>query len=676
MNTNTLPCLSLLAAAVLSLSACNNNSRDTSSNNNLNTPSFATAAFLRANNGPSNAGTVDKIDQNGMIQSSFISGANEGLALDASGQLYQAGDSTDSVIRAMCTVEQRLSTGAYSDQLDRAIEGANTGLVNPKGIAIAHQAGLLMAANLNASQITVFGTTAAGNVAPLAVTSLAVAPWDLAYDEANDRLYVALTDGTIAVYDTFVATGMIAASADRIITPADSNNVKISVNTHGIAYDAAGDRLVVSDVGSAADATDGAIFVITQASTVSGMVTVQRRIAGSASMLGNPVDIVLSGNELRVAEKSNDALLVYADIFSGPSGDIAPDTVIISVKPESLVEIIPTMSHPDVSDSIDATQISAVAASSNPSTAGPTSAEVARFSTALAKTASFDAGLGLESVTFDLLGDAYATFDDGVSGGILVANRVANARDTEAYTESRDRQISGPATGLVAPKGLDVATRLGLIFVAENNPASPGILVFSSCASGNVSPLLTLQMTGGARPWDVDYDEATDSAYVSLTNGSVAVFENLQTALSNGTPTITAETRLITPTLNGLAVPAPTNLHGIDFDSASGKLLVSDVGDAASASDGKLYVIDGTVNGLTPITVNITGPSSQLGNPVDIMFDGSSVYVAEKSNNLVMRFDNILSSMGGDVSATASIGYTAPESVALIPQYLSAQPGE
>ena len=69
--------------------------------------------------------------------------------------------------------------------------------------------------------------------------------------------------------------------------------------------------------------------------------------------------------------------------------------------------------------------------------------------------------------------------------------------------------------------------------------------------------------------------------------------------------------------------------------------------------------------------LNIGGANSNLGNPVDIMYSGSDLFVAEKSNNVIMRFDNILASEGGDIAANATISFNAPESVALIPHYIS-----
>ena len=60
-----------------------------------------------------------------------------------------------------------------------------------------------------------------------------------------------------------------------------------------------------------------------------------------------------------------------------------------------------------------------------------------------------------------------------------------------------------------------------------------------------------------------------------------------------------------------------------------------------------------------------------LSLPVDIMYSGTDLYVAEKPNNVVMRFNNILSTAGGDISADASMAFSAPESVAILPAWLN-----
>lgn len=630
-------------------------------------PGFPSANYILSNNGMDNAGTTDLLDQNAAALKRFSSGNNEGVALSPLGQLVHAGDSNLANLRTICNITDREDGTAFDPNIDRELTGTMTGLVNPKGIHRSEKMGLTFVADFTGMQVGIYGNQAAGNVAPVATTMTDAMPWDLVYDDVNDRLYVALTDGRVSVYDNYVESDFAAMPA-RTITPSDNSGAKISVNIHGIAYDKTANKLVLSDVGSASDATDGSIFVINNASSATGNVSVSRSIAGPNSMLGNPVDIALSGTDLRVAEKSNNAILVFSNIFSGASGDITPDLVTATTAPESLVEVSASFNGVDVSDSVNsAIPILSVAVSSNPASAGDTSSMVASFNAALtSQLGSYNTALTQESLTFDAVGNSYATYD-GDEVGVLVSTKVATQRSDDAFSASYDRKITGDATGLVSPKGLDVASQSGLIFVAENNATTPAILIYSACASGNVMPLMTLTATGAARPWDVDYDAHTDRAFVALTNGTVAVFNEVVASLNAGETSLDSESQLITPAIAGVALPAPSNIHGIDYDSLSDALIISDVGSAADITDGKIYVLNnaGTASGLTDIAVNIAGPNTNLGNPVDIMYTGTDLYVAEKSNGLVMRFDNILSNAGGDISPDLSISYTAPESVAI-----------
>ncbi|MDY6926636.1 MAG: hypothetical protein SWN10_06010 [Pseudomonadota bacterium] len=634
-------------------------------------PGLPEGVFLIANNGDSNRGTLTRADQNAAMLSQFTSGNNEGVMLDSTGNLFQAGDSSTGSLRTVCRMTSR-SGGMYMPSYDKDITGANTGLTNPKGIHLAEYSGMVFVADFNGMRISIFGSQAAGDVTPVAEIPLSAKPWDVTVDEINDRMYVALTDGTVAVYDNVMGSGF-APTVMRSIVPADDDGNQLSVNLHGIVYDAGSDRLVVSDVGDAAVANDGQLFVINNAAMADGNTVPARQVGGPMSMLGNPVDIILTGTTLRVAEKSNDAILVFTNIFHGPDGDMAPTLATTTSKPESLAQVMPAMDLIDGSDNaLTATTINGIVVSSNPSAAGPTTGQISRYSAVLSSTlGSFDAGMSIESVTIDALGDGAVTFDDvdSAMGGVLIINRLASMRDDDSYTMSQDHMIMGANTGLVTPKGVDVSSAHGLVFVAEFNPDTPAVQVFSSCASGDVAPLLSLVASNDARPWDVDYDATTDRAFVALTNGTVAVFDEVTRKLMSGMTTITGEDRLVTPAMGGAAITAPTNIHGIDYDPQSDSLVISDVGSAASATDGKLYVIPaaGMASGLAQMSVMIAGPNSMLGNPVDLMLSNGHVYVAEKSNNVIMRFDNILNSASGDIAADYSMSYTAPESVVVVP---------
>jgi hypothetical protein len=642
-------------------------------------PVFDPLTMYVSNNGTNNAGELDKVNQNFQKQSTFNAGNNEGVELDRLGNLYHAGDATTGSLRVISQIADRGNGEAYNTRQDRELSGPLTGLLNPKGIAIAQNAGFTIIADNGTGDLRVFGTTAGGNVAPVAVTALPAKPWDVAYDETSDRLFVALVDGTVSVFDNYIGNGRnIGAGASRRITLTDAGGNKVSTNLHGIVYEPTLNKLVVTDVGAATSAqsanfnVDGRIYVIDNASTANGNIIPSRTIEGSATQLGNPVDMILDGTDVRIAEKAKDLLIVYRNIFNGPSGNIAPDFVAAETKPESLVAETGRLNNPDITDiESTATVINSIVTTSNPASAGSLDV-VGRLNTNLQlQQTSFNTANGVasvESIAFDGAGDGFITFDSNdTNGGILVVNRLAKGRNGDQVNFSRDRVITGSNTGLVAPKGLDVADSLGLVFIAENNSTTPGILAFSTQAAGNVAPVWSTTNLGGRRPWDVDYDPGSDRMFVAATDGTVLIYDRYSVNRGAGGPT-----RVITPT-DSSGAKISVNLHGIIYVAASNTLLLSDVGSAMDATDGQLFVINNaaTANGNVPVRTQIGGDLTMLGNPVDITFDGANLYVAEKSNDVILRYDNILNRPGTfNVAADVMTTRNKPESVALVPNYL------
>ncbi|CAA9234660.1 MAG: hypothetical protein AVDCRST_MAG93-1041, partial [uncultured Chloroflexia bacterium] len=172
-------------------------------------PAAGTTSIYVSSNGPTNAGDVTRFDAGFERQSRFDAGNNEGIELDRLGNLFQAGDviSGTGTLRVVSQIRNRANDTAYSTDRDREIGGDQTTLVLPKGIAIAQTKGYVIVADNGVTAVKVFGTSAGGNVPPVAVTNLAAKPWDVAYDEPSDRLYVALVNGTVAVFDEYIGDG-------------------------------------------------------------------------------------------------------------------------------------------------------------------------------------------------------------------------------------------------------------------------------------------------------------------------------------------------------------------------------------------------------------------------------------------------------------------------------------
>jgi hypothetical protein len=83
------------------------------------TPSFPDARFYLSNNGSENAGSVNVIDQYGTTLKTLLPGNNEGVMLDMTGSLIQAGDSVNGSIRKFCAADSRSSGDAFDSNSGR-----------------------------------------------------------------------------------------------------------------------------------------------------------------------------------------------------------------------------------------------------------------------------------------------------------------------------------------------------------------------------------------------------------------------------------------------------------------------------------------------------------------------------------------------------------------------------
>ncbi|MCB0706526.1 MAG: hypothetical protein KDC34_14520 [Saprospiraceae bacterium] len=113
------------------------------------------------------------------------------------------------------------------------------------------------------------------------------------------------------------------------------------VRTHGLNYNQESDIMILTDVGDATSATDGAIHVITDFSSKwmeavngSGMISLedQIRISGPMSLLGNPVDVDYNyqAEKIYVAERANAGGQFLTFDLPTTSGDATPVEAILT----------------------------------------------------------------------------------------------------------------------------------------------------------------------------------------------------------------------------------------------------------------------------------------------------------------------------------------------------------
>lgn len=529
---------------------------------------------------------------------------------------------------------------------DRVIVGPATGLTAPRGLEFVGDDGLLLVADVGAAAILAFTTADDGDVAPLFTISdlgSSKAVWDVHFDEDEDVLYAAGTNGEVQVFEGFTDERG-ADGPDRTIVPT-VDGTKVSVNLHGISL--LGDTLYLSDVGDAMDATDGQLFVLRDAADADGEVDVDQRIAGGA--LGNPVDLELRGGllgeTLYVAEKSNSQLLIYTSNLLG--GDLTYADSVPFSKPESvaLTDAGPLiLARNPAGLDFDAARVLDLDALGGP-----------EITATLDRLGGF---ASLQSLVLSARGDAFVGFDGarGDGGVFAVPGLVVASMSPVDAVQSR---IAGPKTGIVGPKGLALNAAADCLFVADVGAGD--LKVFAADATGDTAPLFVVTELGGGPVWDIAYVDDDDRLFAAGTDGSVRVFDGFLAGEGGGGPD-----RVFVPTRGG--APVGVNLHGIHHDAASDTLLVSDVGDAMRGDDGFVYIIAdaGAADGEVDVQAAIGGPETGLGNPVDLAFTGVDLYIAEKANSQVLRYDGALGLRGlVDAAPDAAIAVDSAESVQL-----------
>lgn len=263
----------------------------------------------------------------------------------------------------------------------------------------------------------------------------------------------------------------------------------------------------------------------------------------------------------------------------------------------------------------------------------------------------------VESIGFAADGTAYLTVDTAEGGSLVGVPDLGNMSESMMLA---DANMMMAEEGLSAPKGLHVVDELELVIVADFG--ANAIVVFDRDLNmmGSVTDL------GGERSvWDVHHDVASDTLYATGTDGVLLLYEGFASNMGAEGPS-----RTITPAdANGNKISV--NLHGVAYYAPNDALILTDVGDADSAEDGQVFVIaDASIStDTTTVAVQIGGPNSMLGNPVDVVYDGTHAYVAEKSNDAVLRFDNLLDmnmmGMMGDSAPAMMLNVLKAESVAL-----------
>ncbi|MDB2606280.1 hypothetical protein N9Y48_00740 [Zobellia sp.] len=251
---------------------------------------------------------------------------------------------------------------------------------------------------------------------------------------------------------------------------------------------------------------------------------------------------------------------------------------------------------------------------------------------------------------------------DADTNEIIQASRSSNqlnafANISTSLVNATIKASISSSADLESPR--DIAVDDDFIVVADNADVDgdldtpDGRLFIYTRGNGEIT--LRNVVTTDFALWGIEMVGGDLYAVVDKTN-ELAVFTSF-TATNITDATVSASKRI--------AIEGIVRTHGLAYDN--GTMILTDVGDAASDSDGAFHIIsdfdskfNAVANGETMLVANnqirVSGASTFLGNPVSAEYDAASemVFIAEAANGggRVLAFSN--ADAGGDIAPSVN----------------------
>jgi len=686
--------------------------------------------------------TLDVSDNNMITSNSFASAASDADGIyynSTTDKLYQL-DRTNNVINEFSDVMTNPNITATS-AANEFINGREIAVFGNK-IVVAQDAS---PANNDQNRLIVF-TIGNGMITLDKALDVSINLWGI-HLNGNTLLAIQDNSNNVVVFNDFFANAAGAISPDMVVA------VDGLVRTHGITYEAAEDYLVLTDIGEASSATDGALVAVPNfmSAMADGTITAseQIRVSGGASKLGNPVDVAYNSNDGRiyVAERANSGGLILG--FQKPvlSGGIKPAFEMSFAGASAVNFSCADGSNP--CEFIDGGTVELALGGTSTTIFVDGNPDMISFNSSVATSPDYDFTYVVTDADGMILGIPPGNTVDFDGAGIGVCGVYGLT-----YTGNLNIMMGDDlfATGLaISDACFDLSSNslsvnrvapqnaVGNVFASSNNSGQVGVV--GILADGNTT--MSMFASQGADADGIFYDETNDVIYqLNRTNNVVDVYSGVSMALANGTaPTLASSStsdfsngreiavagdklivaqdantgngdvnRLIVYTIsnntltldrifdvninlwgihldgarlfaiqdnsNNLAVfdnifanaagtIMPTQLiavenlvrtHGLTYNSDEDLMILTDIGEASSATDGFLIVVskfsakigDNMISASEQIKVG--GASSQLGNPVDVAYDamGKMIYVAERAVNggMILGFNMPVASGG------------------------------
>jgi len=403
------------------------------------------------------------------------------------------------------------------------------------------------------------------------------------------------------------------------------------VRTHGLTYIPENDMMLMTDVGAASSADDGAITIIKDftAASADGIVSAaeQIRIAGDATFLGNPVDIAFEPEEMMiyVAERAYGGGRILAFAMPTMSGNYRP-------------------TYNDLFAGASAVYLSSDNGMGGPNPNTPAVADrffVSSNTQRMIATYNVQSDNSIMKQQFANANmDADGIYYDKNSDILYQVNRTSSAINAYNGAGAALNQGMMPQVSLTSAaefsNGRELAVSGDWLAVAQDANDANGnqnrIIIFDK---NNL--LLKRKVGVGFNLWGI-HTEGTTLYAVEDNSNRLRIYDDFFNQLDSDIQ-IPFE----------VSVENLVRTHGLTYDAGRDIMFLTDVGAAGSPDDGAFVVVynyttasaDGNIS--ADEQVRIAGNNTFLGNPVDIAFDGqrSIVYVAERANGggRVLGFD-------------------------------------
>ena len=228
-----------------------------------------------------------------------------------------------------------------------------------------------------------------------------------------------------------------------------------------------------------------------------------------------------------------------------------------------------------------------------------------------------------------------------------ISTFMGDASLSNAYTSSAD---------LESPRELAVN---GSTYVVSDNGSNKFFVYTKNGDSFSLTNTVSIPFS----VWGITFKGNDLYAVVDKTN-DLAVFYDFENNAIDGT---------LAPSKR-ISIEGIVRTHGITYDGTDDVLVMTDIGDAANATDdGGFHVIedfsskfdalsDGEVLSLNMQT-RVAGPSTGLGNPIDVAYDSqeNTVYISEVGNGTVLGFSSI--GDGGDLTPSFTMNLAGASSL-------------